>query len=253
MTCPSMPLLGVYLLGAADAGERRAMEQHLAYCPACRAELARLSPLPGLLFRVPADQVPAGLSGPRPVKAAVDGVHLQSRPAVRSAPQNGAAEPGRQRPAPARRWRFAGLVAAAAVAGLAAGIAVAPRGSGVTAAKPPGVGVESATPAVIFAGSDSATNFQATAALMSTSKGSSIDLWLHGRLRGARCELVVDSREGRHEVAGTWNAWAANFVVIPASADWRPSDIANLQLRTPAGELVTMTPSGRGSAGSGAR
>jgi len=256
MTCQSMVLLGVYLLGAADAGQRREVEEHLATCPACRDELARLSPLPGLLSRVPADAVPAGLSRTRPVMAAVHGIHLDGRPAVHSVPQDGAPGPGRQRPGGTRRWRLAGFVAAAAVAGLAAGLAAgfaaAPRGGGVTATFP-GIGVVNATPAVIFAGSDSATKFQATAALMSTSRGSSIDLWLHGRLRGGRCELVVDTRAGQHEVAGTWNAWAANFVVIPASTDWRPSKIASLELRTPAGDLVTMTPSGSASASSGSR
>ncbi|MGE5286254.1 MAG: hypothetical protein ACM3ML_03430 [Micromonosporaceae bacterium] len=76
---------------------------------------------------------------------------------------------------------------------------------------------------------------------MSTSWGTRIDLRLYGRLPGVRCELIVHSRTGGSEVAGTWNAWAAGRVTIPASAAWKPSDIASLQVTSPTSSLVTMT------------
>jgi anti-sigma factor RsiW len=47
MTCPVTVRLGVYALGAADAAERVLVESHLSTCQECRAELARLAPLPG--------------------------------------------------------------------------------------------------------------------------------------------------------------------------------------------------------------
>ena len=47
MTCQMMMSLGVYVLGAADVAERRQLEAHLPGCRACRAELSRLTPLPG--------------------------------------------------------------------------------------------------------------------------------------------------------------------------------------------------------------
>jgi hypothetical protein len=94
MTCLMTVHLGVYALGAADDGERRLVEAHLPGCPQCRAELARLSPLPGLLARVPADVLPG------PVR--------------------------RNRP---RAWRVVVAVAAAAAAGIAAGFWLAPGGS----------------------------------------------------------------------------------------------------------------------------
>src|SRR5215472_12472219 len=58
MTCLMMVRLGVYALGAADAGERQLVEDHLPGCAECRAELARLMPLPGLLAQVPGGMLP---------------------------------------------------------------------------------------------------------------------------------------------------------------------------------------------------
>lgn len=43
------PLLGAHVLGALEPGEAAAVREHLAGCPACAAEHARLAPLPGLL------------------------------------------------------------------------------------------------------------------------------------------------------------------------------------------------------------
>ncbi|MBO0818335.1 MAG: zf-HC2 domain-containing protein, partial [Actinobacteria bacterium] len=60
MSCQMMMSLGVYLLGAADPGERARVEAHLPGCPVCQAELTRLAPLPGLLADVPNDLRPAG-------------------------------------------------------------------------------------------------------------------------------------------------------------------------------------------------
>jgi anti-sigma-K factor RskA len=51
-----------YVLGALPAGERAALEQHLATCATCRQTVADLAGIPGLLSRVSpddlADQVP---------------------------------------------------------------------------------------------------------------------------------------------------------------------------------------------------
>jgi predicted anti-sigma-YlaC factor YlaD len=56
--------LGVYLLGAISPADRSALKSHLASCADCRDQLADLAGLPGLLRRVPLDEmeilVPAG-------------------------------------------------------------------------------------------------------------------------------------------------------------------------------------------------
>src|SRR5690348_14985697 len=47
------PLLGVYLTGAIAPADRAVVVRHLAACADCRAELAGLAGLPGLLRRPP--------------------------------------------------------------------------------------------------------------------------------------------------------------------------------------------------------
>lgn len=49
--------LGAWVLGALDGSERREVEAHLATCDECAAEVAALSPLPGLLNRVTEEEV----------------------------------------------------------------------------------------------------------------------------------------------------------------------------------------------------
>jgi len=46
-------LLGVYVVGAIEPGERAALDAHLGHCYECREELAGLAPLTALLHRVP--------------------------------------------------------------------------------------------------------------------------------------------------------------------------------------------------------
>src|SRR5262245_4394095 len=72
MTCQIAVSLGVYVLGVADTSERQRVEAHLRGCAECRAELARLAPLPGLLAPVPPARRPAGIvaGAPGPVPAA---------------------------------------------------------------------------------------------------------------------------------------------------------------------------------------
>lgn len=49
-------LLGVYVVGAIEPGERAAVDAHLNQCYECRAELAGLAPLTALLHRVPVEE-----------------------------------------------------------------------------------------------------------------------------------------------------------------------------------------------------
>jgi anti-sigma factor RsiW len=49
--------LGVYLLGAIAPAERSTVERHLAACTSCRNQLAELAGLPGLLRRVPVQEL----------------------------------------------------------------------------------------------------------------------------------------------------------------------------------------------------
>jgi hypothetical protein len=214
MSCQMMMSLGVYVLGAADAGERARVEAHLPGCPACRTELMRLAPLPGLLAGVPGGLRP---EGKLPGEAA------------------GQAAPARTRERPERRWRVAAVAACvAAIAGAAGGFWLAPKGA---AQRPATVTLTGANPAM---------HVTAAAALTATSWGTSIQLRLRGLPLNVPCRLIVRSRAGATEVTGVWDAWSDGPISVPASAAWRPSDIASLEVATAAKTLVTISAAHRG-------
>ena len=214
MSCQMMMSLGVYVLGAVDAGERARVEAHLPGCPACQAELMRLAPLPGLLADVPGDLRPAG-------KLLGEGA--------------GYATPVGTRGRTDRRWRIAAVAACvAAVAGAAGGFWLAPTGA---AHRPP---------TVMLSGANPGMHVTATAALTATSWGTSIQLRLRGLPLNVPCRLVVRSRTGATEVTGVWDAWDDGPISVPASAGWRPSDISSLEVATAAKTLVTISAAHRG-------
>jgi hypothetical protein len=204
-----MMSLGVYVLGAADGTERARVEAHLPGCPACQAELMKLAPLPGLLAGVPGDM--------RAESCPSGGIASQPAPA-------------RTRTGPARRWR---AVAAAACLAAAAGTA---GGFWLTA---PRAAHRPAT--VTLSGTNPAMHVSATAVLTATSWGTSIQLTLRGLPLNVPCRLIARSRAGATEITGIWDAWRDGPITVPASAGWRPSDIASLQVATTAKTLLTIS------------
>jgi hypothetical protein len=209
MNCQMKTLLGVYVLGAADARERARVEAHLPGCRKCRAELTRLRPLPGLLASVPDDMLAAARPPGRPARQP-----LRARSGGRAG----------------RSWRAAAIAACvAAAAGAAGGFWLAPSDAGQPAAT------------VTLAAVNPATHVAATAALTATSWGTSIQLRLSGIPLDVPCRLIVRSRQGATEVSGVWDAWSAGPISVPASAAWLPSDIASLQIATASQALVTIS------------
>lgn len=232
MTCQTAVSLGVYVLGAADTSERLRVEAHLPGCAACRAELARLAPLPGLLARVPPDLRPAspGPAASSPAASSPAAPGPVAAPAgVRRGPFRRVPAPGRPRPS-RPRWAAALAAVAAAAAGLAGGYLLDPHGGGS----------QPAAPAMTVSGANPAAHVRAVAALTATSWGTSIRLRVSGLPLNVQCWLVVRSRSGQSEVAGVWDAWSPGPVTVPASAAWRPSDIASLQVKTATRSLVTI-------------
>ena len=138
-------------------------------------------------------------------------------------------EPGRSSgPHRGARFRWA-TAAAACLAAVTGGVWIA---SDVGGQHPAGQ---------TFAGADPATHVSATATLMATSWGTSIQLHVRGLPQNVECHLVVRSRAGQAEVSGVWDDWQHGPVSIPASASWLPSDIASLQVTTAARDLVTIS------------
>lgn len=147
MTSDPHYLLGAYLLGGLDAGDRAMFESHLGQCRECRDELAGLETLPALLDVLPAPDALAltsvpgatesgaaepgatepGAMGPVPAAGLADALPAAfPRPAAEQAP---ASQPllhelARRRRTMRRRW--VALAGAAAAACLAVGLAVGP-------------------------------------------------------------------------------------------------------------------------------
>lgn len=67
MTCPETMAIGAYVLGALEASERRATEEHLATCAACRETLLQFAHLPGLLHAVPVEDIETDQPEPAPL------------------------------------------------------------------------------------------------------------------------------------------------------------------------------------------
>jgi hypothetical protein len=216
MTCPITVRLGVYALGAADQAECELIEAHLPTCRACRTELECLEPLPGLLAGVPLHLI---RSDPAPAHA----------PAVHS--NRTRQIPPDKQGALGRRWRGVAVAAAAALAAAAA--------AGLTLAD--SRATSSPPAAVTLSGANPVTHVRVTVSLTRTSWGSAIRLEASGLPLNQECRLIVHSRSGGSEVAGTWDAWRAGPVSIPASAGWFPNDISSLQVATASRNLVTVT------------
>ncbi|WP_426764463.1 anti-sigma factor family protein [Pseudarthrobacter sp. 1G09] len=87
MTSDPHHLLGAYLLGGLDAGDRAVFESHLGQCRECRDELAGLETLPALLDALPVPDALALTSVPGATES--------------GATESGATEPGAKEPVPA--------------------------------------------------------------------------------------------------------------------------------------------------------
>ncbi|HEX6934527.1 MAG TPA: zf-HC2 domain-containing protein [Streptosporangiaceae bacterium] len=225
MTCLMMTSLGVYVLGAAEHDERRKIEAHLPHCESCRAELVRLAPIPGLLAAVPPEAVPRLRAG---AAAAPD--------AARRAAEEDPDAPrisGRRM----RGGRLAGTLAGLAASAAAAAVLIT---GGLGSSSPARSGGHTAVP-VTLSGTSRASHVRATAQLLATSWGTSIQLTVRGVPLNVRCRLVVRSTAGGTETTGLWEAWREGPITVPASAAWRPSDIASLAVMAGKRTLVTIS------------
>jgi hypothetical protein len=109
MRCDELAELTIdYLSGALDEETRRATDEHLGSCAACRSELAELATVWGALGRLPAARPPADLA-------------LRFRKALEASPEGRAARSSSWLARPAAQAAAALLVLGI---GLAAGIAI---------------------------------------------------------------------------------------------------------------------------------
>lgn len=177
--------LGAYALGALEPDEAREVDEHLATCAECRAELAELEEMKEFLGEVPPE---AFLDGPPP-----DGDLLLQRTLREVRTAEAAA------PAPAKRRSPWLLVAAAVVlvAGALAGGVLIGRQS-VGEADQPVAGSKHVT------ATDSTTGTRMATTVEPRAGWSWIQVQVDGLKAGAECEMVVIDKAGKTWVAGTW-------------------------------------------------
>jgi hypothetical protein len=228
-----------YVLGALSPAERRDYEEHLEDCDRCRAAVAELMALPGLLGRIddarafalleaePAED--AGDAGPAPADPQPSTTDLVAR--IRAAERS-------------RRIRrilvsTAGLAAAAALATV------------LTLAIPP---LLSPTPmpdavASFSSASGEAIDVDMFVKLTSADWGTRLemDCYYHptgdadGGYGAAEYSLWVVGTDGSERSVSTWTSTPGGEVVLDAATATPIDEISQLDLRSVDGEVVLMS------------
>jgi anti-sigma factor RsiW len=228
------PLLGGYVLGVLEPGERRAVEEHLASCPDCQLELADLAAMRAALGEVPPE---AFLDGPP------EGGDLLLRRTLR-------AVRGQRSSTDRRRYALvaAGVVALTAVA-LGAGVLIGNRAAPkVTAVGPT---VSSAAPSALPSGTRSistknpATGAAMTVAITPAAGWVRLHAKVEGVAAGQRCQLVVVGRDGTRTLAGSWLVSAKgerDGTILDGTALIAPNDIASVEVQTVNGKQLVSVP-----------
>lgn len=214
MSCAETVALGAYLLGSLDPAERSSFERHVRGCAACRREMVRLAPLPGLLGQVQLSDLELPFDDPAP------------DPDLRPLPP--APEPAHV-PAAGRRRRWPVLVGAAALVVLVAlGVLLVPRLTG--------------DDAVTWHAADAASGVVATADLVGRSWGTELWMSIENMPKGTRCKLIVHDRAGRTEIGGWWGTDHAPDERIPGATSFPVGEIERLDLVVDMLVLVSVRP-----------
>jgi Putative zinc-finger len=228
MTCPMLVESGVYVLGALSPAQRQAYERHLSTCAECRAEVADLAILPGLMGRLDEASVTAD-----------DEIHVPSTvlPAV-------IGQVRRRR----RNYRFAaiaGAVAAACVA-LVVGLTM-PTHTGRPVAGPAVTPPASASaqPVVMhpMTSVSKPSIVSASIGLQDIAGGTRVvGTCTYEGLSGTypepvRFVLYIVPKHGLPERIGSWSAEPGDSVPVEGQTWWPSSDIASVQLVGPNGKL----------------
>lgn len=174
--------LGAHALGLLDAAQSRAVEEHLAGCPACRREWEELRGMVNLLDDVPPE---AFIDGPPDADLMLQRTVRQVRAEVTTR----------------RRWRrfvVAGAAAATVAVFLGGGVLIGRQTS------PPPPAVVAAAPGAIELTGNGAPGVDMTATLTPAAGWVRLSTTVKGIPGGERCYIVVVARDGTREVAGSW-------------------------------------------------
>jgi len=214
--------LGVFVLGAADPAERALVRMHLAWCRACREELAGLAGLPGLLRRVPAAEAETLFADEAESDSHADPL------------QGGALPQLLGRTARARRVRRRLTVAAAVVAVFIAGV------GGIA-----GQRALSATSSQIAwktaSARDAQTLASATVRYAAVGWGTELEVRLSGIAAGTACQLRVTGSGHQARIAGGWTIVPGQSGVwYPASTSLAASGVRDFSVTVGRKTLVTV-------------
>ncbi len=233
-------LLGAYVLGALDADEAGRIDEHLASCASCRTEVAELTAWTDMLGDVPPE---AFLDGPP------DGSDLLLRRTLRQV---------RSEAAPNARWRVAlvaASVAALVAAALGSGVLIG-RGT-VSAVAEPGVSPSvspvpaSSGPSATVPGTqvrsvtDPTTDARMTVTLIPAAGWVRVNVNAGGIKEGQRCRLMVVSRSGPAQQAGSWLVSARgerDGTSLEGTALIAPADVAAVDVVTFDGVKLVSVP-----------
>jgi Anti-sigma-K factor rskA/Putative zinc-finger len=198
--CPTHgPLVGGYALGALEPDEMDEMRRHVAICPECGPEAARLQGLPELLDRIAPSDVPPPALSPQVEEAVLDRFARERREEGAGAASERGAAPAVRRPAlpgprPARLRRPLALAAAFAVALVVALALVFPGGDDD----------RTAAYASVSLGAKADGMGSATAWLGQVPAGTRIRLETRGLPAGSEYEVWCIRADGRWVSGGTF-------------------------------------------------
>lgn len=201
-----------YVMGALSAADRAAFEAHLAQCAQCRAAVAELAPIPGLLSRVAPERAESLLrAADAEAPAPEHRTHVLSLAAARS-----------------RRRRRAGVAGIAAAAAIVIAAVAVPLVS--TQLRPPAttIALEQLIGAPLTATVDLTDVAWGTRIDMTCAYGESGDAPADGWVYA----LVVVTDDGTESVLSTWRAHPGTTARLSAGTELAASDIASVEIRS---------------------
>ncbi|WP_405060517.1 zf-HC2 domain-containing protein [Kribbella sp. NBC_01505] len=216
--------LGAYALGALDPAESQEVDEHLATCAECRAELTELEEMKEFLGEVPPE---AFLDGPPE-----DGDLLLQR-TLRAVRQP---QPEVQAPKKRKTWL---LVAAAVVvvAGVLGGGVLIGRQT-VDQADAPVPGSKQVTAA------DAATGTTMTTTVEPREGWTWVRVQIAGLKPGAECVMIVTDKAGKAWTAGSWlvsDKAAQDGSRFGGGVLVRPDQVQSVEIKTVQGDHVVTT------------
>jgi hypothetical protein len=187
--------LGAYVMGLVDdADERALIEAHLATCETCRAEVAELTGLRGVLDAVPRQSVLDDL-------AALDAADAPAPPGTDDLLLRRTLKEVRDESRSSRRLRALGVAAGIVVVAAAAGIGGHLVAKEIYVEAPPAAVQE---PAEVVTATDAATGVALTARITPAGTWTRLNVSVTGVPVGTYCQIVAVADDGHRDVAGSW-------------------------------------------------